>query len=71
MTVDTIHFVALIAMRSYEALSTSERIRLLNALGEILPEPESQEAKQAAWFISRAETHQLKFLDLIEKGDGK
>lgn len=66
-SIEHVRFVAHVAMRHYEELTTTDRIRLLEGLSQILPKEEADEAGQAAWLIRKAEARQMKLLQLIDK----
>lgn len=58
--------VAARARAGYEQLPPAERIELLLALAEILPEAEAEAARHAAFTLQEAEAHQRNFLGLID-----
>lgn len=63
---ESLRFVARRALHGYDALPTTEKIRLLLGLAEFLPADEAQAARSTAWTIQVAEQQQLKFRGLID-----
>lgn len=60
------HLVATRALAGYEQLPPVERIELLLALAEVLPESEAEAARHAAFTLQEAEAQQRNFLGLID-----